>query len=73
MSFPSAQPAVPAVVSRFAAGRSVHAVRVNEEGGVTFRVGSDTSDVEYIKVAEHVADRSAGAPTRVPNLSGQYT
>jgi hypothetical protein len=51
----------------------VHAVWVNEEGGVTFRVGSDTSDVEYIKVAEQVADRAAGAPTRAPNLSGQYT
>ena len=45
-SFPSAPPPVPAVVSRFAAGRPVRAVWVNELGGVTFRVGSG---VEFIK------------------------
>jgi kanamycin kinase len=40
---------VPAVVIRFAAGRPVRAVWVNEEGGVTFRVGDG---VEFIKVAK---------------------
>jgi kanamycin kinase len=43
---------VPAVVGRLAGGRSVHAVWVNEEGGVTFRVGSDIRGREFIKVAK---------------------
>jgi kanamycin kinase len=45
---------VPAVVRRFAAGRPVQAVWVNEEGGATFRVGaagSGVSGAEFIKVA----------------------
>lgn len=56
MSYPSVQPALPGsvsrFVSRFAAGRPVRAVWVNGEGGVTFRVGSDSSGVEFIKVAD---------------------
>ena len=45
---------MPAIVGRFAAGRPVHAVWANEEGGVTFRVGSAVSAMagkEFIKVA----------------------
>ena len=64
MSYPSAQPAVPAVVSRFAAGRSVRAVWVNGEGGVTFRVGSGISGVEYIKVAKQRAGANAARFTQ---------
>ncbi|KLO31194.1 phosphotransferase [Mycobacterium haemophilum] len=52
MSFPISPPQVPAVVDRFAAGRSVHAVWVNGLGGVTFRVNSTSCDSEFIKVAE---------------------
>lgn len=48
MSFPASPPAAPAVVRRFAGGRSVHAVWINELGGVTFRVGSGA---EFVKVA----------------------
>lgn len=40
MSFPSSPPALPAIVARFAVGRPVRAVWVNELGGVTFRVDS---------------------------------
>lgn len=62
MSFPTSPPQVPSVVDRFAAGRSVHAVWVNELGGVTFRVDSDSSGIEFIKVAEAgVADFAAEA------------
>lgn len=58
MSVPSSPPPVPAIVDRFAAGRPVRAVWVNELGGVTFRVGAaaaagrGTGGVEFIKVAE---------------------
>jgi kanamycin kinase len=52
LSYPSVQPALPGFVSRFAAGRPVRAVWVNGEGGVTFRVGSDSSGVEFIKMAD---------------------
>ncbi|QUR69389.1 phosphotransferase [Mycobacterium spongiae] len=49
MSFPSLPPAVPALVNRLAAGRPVHAVWVNELGGITFRIGSGA---EFVKVAK---------------------
>jgi len=54
LSVPSSPPPVPAVVHRFAAGRTVRAVWANELGGVTFRVGSGTEFIvrtEFIKVA----------------------
>ena len=55
MTFPPSPPPVPAVVSRFANGREVRAVWVNEDGGVTFRLGSavpGAADREFIKVAD---------------------
>ena len=53
MTFPLSPPPVPAVVSRFAGGRPVLAVWVNELGGVTFRVDSGFSDTpEFIKVGK---------------------
>lgn len=53
MSVPSAPPPVPPVVRRLAGGRSVHAVWVNELGGITFRTFQGAgSDAEFIKVAE---------------------
>jgi kanamycin kinase len=62
LSFPSSQPPVPVVVERFAAGRPARAVWVNELGGVTFRVGSSDSGVEFIKVADvETADFDAEA------------
>jgi kanamycin kinase len=73
---------MPAVVRRFAAGRPVHPVWVNEEGGVTFRLGSDISDIsgrEFIKVANaNTADftgearrlRWAGRYVAVPQVLG---
>ena len=51
MSFPASPPPVPAVVGRIAAGRPVHAVWVNGEGGVTFRVDYGIFGREFIKVA----------------------
>lgn len=52
MSFPSSPPALPAIVARFAVGRPVRAVWVNELGGVTFRVDSGMgAGCEFIKVA----------------------
>jgi kanamycin kinase len=54
VTFPPSPPPVPAVVGRFADGRSVQAVWVNEEGGVTFRVGPAVPGIagaEFIKVA----------------------
>jgi kanamycin kinase len=57
VSYPSSPPSAPAVVNRFAAGRSVRAVWVNDEGGITFRVDSGVSGTggfiagEFIKVA----------------------
>ena len=60
MTFPLSPPRVPAVVGRLAGGRSVRAVWINEEGGVTFRVGSDipgTAGRKFIKVAiAHTTD-----------------
>jgi len=60
---------VPAVVSRFAAGRPVRAVWVNELGGVTFRVGSG---VEFIKADKagvvDFADEARGCAGRRPIL-----
>ncbi|MCV7410526.1 aminoglycoside phosphotransferase [Mycobacterium florentinum] len=51
MTFPPSPPPVPAIVDRFAGGRPVRAVWVNEEGGVTFRLGSGHSGREFVKVA----------------------
>jgi kanamycin kinase len=51
VTFPSSHPPVPAVVRRFADGRPVRAVWVNEEGGVTFRLGSGGSGRDFVKVA----------------------
>ncbi|HEY2501572.1 MAG TPA: phosphotransferase [Mycobacterium sp.] len=68
MTFPSTQPPVPAVVGRLAGGRSVHAVWVNEEGGVTFRLGSGlpgTAGREFIKVAKANTADFAGEAGRL--------
>lgn len=71
MSAPSSPPPVPAIVDRFAAGRPVRAVWVNELGGVTFRVGADaaaghpTGGVEFIKVAEPGTADLAGEAQRL--------
>ena len=65
MTFPSSQPPVPAVVGRLAGGRSVHAVWVNEEGGVTFRVDSDMPGREFINVANANTVDFAGEHLRV--------
>ena len=68
MSFPSAPPSVPTVVERFTEGKSVHAVWVNEEGGVTFRVGSAISGIsgkEFIKVANANTADFAGEARRL--------
>ncbi len=51
-------PAVPAVVARFAAGRPVRAVWINEVGGVTFRVGTRACGAEFIKVAQTGANQA---------------
>jgi kanamycin kinase len=51
LSVPVPPPVVPAVVTRFAAGRPVRAIWANELGGVTFRVGPGSSGTEFIKVA----------------------
>jgi kanamycin kinase len=51
VTFPSSPPPVPAIVGELAAGRPVRAVWVNEEGGVTFRLGSGRSAREFVKVA----------------------
>jgi kanamycin kinase len=84
LSAPSSPPPVPAVVRRFAAGRPVRAVWVNELGGVTFRVGKPgiefIAEVEFIKVISATrADlageaqrlRWAGRYLRVPEVLGQ--
>jgi kanamycin kinase len=51
VTFPSSRPPVPTVVRRFADGRPVRAVWVNDEGGVTFRLGADGSGRDFVKVA----------------------
>jgi kanamycin kinase len=59
VTFPWSPPPVPAIVSRLADGRSVHAVWVNEAGGVTFRLASGIPGIagrEFIKVADAGAD-----------------
>jgi kanamycin kinase len=68
LSFPLSPPSVPAVVRRFAAGRPVRAVWVNEEGGATFRVGSTgpgVFGVEFIKVANANGADFAGEAQRL--------
>ncbi|MEE6178133.1 phosphotransferase [Mycobacterium sp. 050134] len=62
MSFPTSGVPAPAIVDRFAAGRAVRAVWVNDIGGVTFRIGTDHADAEFVKVADAgVADFAAEA------------
>jgi kanamycin kinase len=56
---------VPAVVARFAAGRPVRAVWVNELGGVTFRVGRGSPCMEFIKVAAADVADFAGEAERL--------
>lgn len=76
MSFPASPPLVPAVVQRFAAGRPVRAVWVNEEGGATFRVGSagsGASGVEFIKVANAIGVDFAGEAERLRWAAGYVT
>jgi kanamycin kinase len=82
VTFPPSPPPVPAVVSRFANGREVRAVWVNEDGGVTFRLGSAVPGAagrEFIKVANTGSTdfagetrrlRWAGAYVTVPRLLG---
>jgi kanamycin kinase len=68
MTFPSSPPPVPAVVGRLADSRSVRAVWVNEDGGVTFRVDSDipgSAGREFIKVAKAVTADFAGQARRI--------
>jgi kanamycin kinase len=68
LTFPLSPPPVPAVVGRLANGRSVRAVWVNEEGGATFRVGSDIPDIagrEFIKVANAGSADFAGEARRL--------
>jgi kanamycin kinase len=63
VTFPSPQPPVPAVVRRLADGRPVRAVWVNEEGGVTLRLGSGGSGRDFVKVANaRGTDFAAEAP-----------
>jgi kanamycin kinase len=56
---------VPAIVARFAAGRPVRAIWVNELGGVTFRVGPGSSGTEFIKVADPAVTDFAGESARL--------
>ncbi len=65
MSFPSSQPPVPAIVDGFADGRPVRAVWVNEEGGVTFRLGSGGSGGEFVKIADAGGTDFAGEARRL--------
>jgi kanamycin kinase len=68
LSYPPTPPPVPAVVRRFADGRSVHAVWANEVGGVTFRVGPalpGTVAREFIKVADAKTADFAGEVQRL--------
>jgi aminoglycoside phosphotransferase len=68
LTVPSSQPPVPALVGRLDGDGSVHAVWVTEQGGVTFRIGSDipgTTGGEFIKVANTNAADFAGAARRL--------
>ena len=65
MTFPSSQPPVPAIVDGLADGRPVRAVWVNEEGGVTFRLGSGGSGREFVKVADARGTDFAGEARRL--------
>jgi kanamycin kinase len=73
VNFPVEQPPVPDVVERIAAGRPVHAVWLNELGGVTFSVADGA---EYVKVSptdlagEALRLRWAGRFTAVPRVLG---
>lgn len=68
MSFPSSPPALPAIVARFAVGRPVRAVWVNELGGVTFRVDSGMgAGCEFIKVARRGTADFANEARRTPS------
>lgn len=71
MSFPSSPPALPAIVARFAVGRPVRAVWVNELGGVTFRVDSGMgAGCEFIKVARRGTADFANEARRVRSAMG---
>lgn len=81
MSYPSSPPPVPPVVNRFAAGRPVRAVWVNDEGGVTYRLHSRGHlATEFVKVARspHFTDfgdearrlRWAASYVTVPRVLG---
>jgi kanamycin kinase len=71
VTFPSSHPPVPAIVDRFAGGRPVRAVWVNEEGGVTFRLGSRASGSEFVKVADAERTDFAGEARRL-RWAAQY-
>jgi kanamycin kinase len=65
MTFPTPQPPVPALVGRLAGDRPVRAVWVNEEGGVTFRLGSGGSGRDFVKVANARGTDFAGEAQRL--------
>lgn len=65
MSFPAAPIPAPEVVRRFAAGRAVRAVWVNQIGGVTFRIGPDADGAEFVKVADAAVTDFAGEANRL--------
>jgi aminoglycoside phosphotransferase len=65
LSVPASPPTVPAVVARFAAGRPVRAIWVNELGGVTFRVGPGSPGTEFVQVADADEADFAGESERL--------
>ena len=74
MTFRPSPPPVPAVVSRFANGREMRAVWVNEDGGVTLRLGSAVRGAagrEFIKVADAGTTDFRGAARRL-RWAGAY-
>ncbi|OBH11180.1 phosphotransferase [Mycobacterium sp. E3247] len=71
MTFPASPVPPPAIVRQFAAGRAVRAVWVNEIGGVTFRIGTDDAEAEFVKVADARAADFAGEAARL-RWAGKY-
>jgi kanamycin kinase len=71
VTFPPSPPPVPAIVARFAAGRPVRAVWLNEEGGVTFRLGSGASGREFVKTADAPGTDFAAEAQRL-RWAGRY-
>ncbi|WAC91754.1 phosphotransferase [Mycobacterium sp. Aquia_213] len=65
MTFPPSQPPVPAIVGRLAAGRPVRAVWVNEDDGVTFRLGSGAWGREFVKIANAAGTDFGGEVRRL--------